>query len=298
MAGERSQQGSKIAVASQDVGEQISCGIIMPISATTTHAESHWEDVQKLLHRAINEAGFVPKNVWESSSTDRISERIVGNIFNFPIVIADISDLNPNVMFELGLRLSSKKPTIVIANSGDTIPFDIRDFHVVLYPSDMNMLGMEEFFKKLSKSIKEKHAHFQSESYVPFLSSVIIDVASPETREVGLNELLLSRIEDISRRMAAIEVNTTAVPSSVAPRFSRRNRTSGSIELSIPEDRISDFVSAAHELFEVDDVAVAAPADGQIDVMVDFSGGESISSSKDQLIDFAKRFGGEEAVPF
>lgn len=138
-----------------DPEERICCGVVMPISATSNHVETHWKDVLKLLHRAISNAGFEPVNVWESSSNDRISERIVGNLFNLPLVVVDISDLNPNVMFELGLRLSSKKPTIVVCNSGGEIPFDIRDFEALFYPTDLNIIQIEEFFSKLEKSIKE-----------------------------------------------------------------------------------------------------------------------------------------------
>jgi len=99
------------------------CGVIMPISATSSHSEEHWRKVQTLLHRGISDAGFTPRNVWESPTSDRISERIIGSIFEVPIAVADISDLNPNVMLELGLRLASKRPTVVVANTGGEIPF-------------------------------------------------------------------------------------------------------------------------------------------------------------------------------
>ena len=89
------------------------CGLIIPISGTTNHSEKHWSDMRDLLSRAIENASLKPVPVWINSSTDRVSERIVGNIFRFPVCIADISDQNPNVMLELGLRLASKKPTIV-----------------------------------------------------------------------------------------------------------------------------------------------------------------------------------------
>ncbi|WP_390587243.1 hypothetical protein [Erythrobacter sp. MTPC3] len=181
------------------------CGIVMPISATSNYSEKHWKSVLKLVHRCIENAGFKPQNVWESSATDRISERIVGNLFNLPIAIVDISDLNPNVMFELGLRLSSKKPTIVICNEGGKIPFDIRDFEALFYPPDLNILGMEEFFSKLENSIKDKYRLALENDYNAFLSSVIVDVASPQTREVELNELVLSRLDDLARKVASIE---------------------------------------------------------------------------------------------
>lgn len=182
------------------------CGVIMPISATSSHGEVHWSDVQTLLHRAITEAGFTPLNVWENTAADRVSERIIANIFEQPLVVADISDLNPNVMFELGLRLASKKPTIVIVNSGGTIPFDIRDFHAIPYPADLNMLGMEKFFRLLASALKEKHEAWLKNEYQPFLGTIVVDVITPGHREITADVAIVDKLDDITRRLARIEV--------------------------------------------------------------------------------------------
>lgn len=184
------------------------CGIIMPISATSTKTEQHWADVQTLLHRAISISGFEPVNVWNNEITDRVSERIVGNIYSADIVVADISDLNPNVMLELGLRLSSKKPTIVVVNGGGLIPFDIRDFHAIYYPSDLNILGMEVFFEKLNEALNARFNAFKEGTYISFLGKVVVDVLSPETREVPIDQLLLSRLDDIGNRLGRLEIQS------------------------------------------------------------------------------------------
>lgn len=193
------------------------CGVIMPISATSSHSELHWRDVLMLVHRGIAQAGLRAINVWESATTDRISERIVANIFSVPIVIADISDLNPNVMLELGLRLASKKPTIVIVEKGGTIPFDIRDFEAIPYPSDLNILEMETFFEKLQNSLRDKFDSYRSDSYVPFLGRVVVDVLSPERREVGVGELILSRIDELERSIGQINSTVQRDPSKTSP---------------------------------------------------------------------------------
>ncbi|WP_292057470.1 MULTISPECIES: hypothetical protein [unclassified Brevundimonas] len=195
---------SSRATAPTDAPEStksVECGIIMPISATDTHTEKHWSNVQVLLHRAIRKADMAPINVWSGEVIDRISERIVGNIFSHDIIVADISDLNPNVMLELGLRLASKKPTIVIANRGGDIPFDIRDFHVLQYPRDLNILEMEDFFDLLVDSLKAKHNAILNGTYEPFLGKVVVDVASPETRAIPMNELILERLDDLAKRL-------------------------------------------------------------------------------------------------
>lgn len=261
---------------------KVECGVIMPISATASHSEEHWAEVQTLLHRGIDQAGFSPRNVWESSTNDRISERIIGNIFRFPLAVADVSDLNPNVMFELGLRLSSKKPTIVVMNAGGSIPFDIRDFHALFYPPDMNMLGMEDFFARLEKALRDKHAASENENYTPFLNSVIVDVASPETRELGANELLLSRLDDLSERLSRIETP----PRPLRPRSSsppREPLTRGAFDFTIPEDSFDAFETAISSWYEIDEINKTSTDNGVIKGVVEFSGYQSIATLRSRI---------------
>lgn len=272
------------------------CGIIMPISATANQDEGHWKDVLKLLHRSLDNAGFDPVNVWESSTGDRISERIVSNIFNLDIIVVDISDLNPNVMFELGLRLSSKKPTIVTCNTGGLVPFDIRDFEILLYPPDLNILGIEEFFTKLDKSLKDKYLSYKGNKYAAFLSNVVIDVASPQTRELDISQLLLSRMDDLSRKVSSIENNNQIdLP---PPRTRTRTLLKRStIYVDIPEERADGFIEKAHALYDVDDIEEIAKRNGIRELKVLTSSADP-RQSEHKVLTLADEFGGEEGLPF
>lgn len=107
-------------------------------------------------------------------------------------MIADITDLNPNVMVELGLRLASKKPTIVIMEEDGIIPFDIRDFHILSYPKGFNILRMEKFLSALTDNLRDIGAAFADDKYVPFLSKVVVDVVAPDERNVSMNQYVLS----------------------------------------------------------------------------------------------------------
>lgn len=297
-----SEKGRRISVVNdRSKSDHVICGVIMPISATENHTDEQWIAIQTLVHRGISLAGFTPQNVWENISTDRISERIIGNIFNFPLAVADISDLNPNVMLELGLRLASKKPTIVIVNEGGTIPFDIRDFHAIFYPADMNMLEMEEFFNKLSKALKDKHNAYSSSKYTPFLSNVIVDVASPETRELGLNDLIISKLEDMSQRLQSVE-SIYRQNLHIIGQSSNRIRTlqpseSGRIIAEIPDDNVDSFSKDAMELYEIDKFEISSLREGFSQVILYYSGGR-YSSVHSLLAEIAAKYGGEMEVPF
>ncbi len=217
------------------------CGLIMPISATANHDEKHWAAVQKLLHRAIRKAGLEPANVWEGVN-DRISKRIVSNIFREVIVVADISDLNPNVMLELGLRLASRKPTVIVFEKGGKIPFDIADVGAIPYPGDLNILEMEAFFEEFSALLTTRLAAFVNDTYEPYLGDVVVEVLEPQTKEVSIGQAVLERVEEIASRMSRLEKMNIA-PRYYSPRLrdTIRPPTPSRIQFSVPVDKVDAF---------------------------------------------------------
>jgi hypothetical protein len=90
------------------------CGIIMPISAIEDCPASHWNEVKRILESAILAAGYSPLLVSDANDSGVIQKRIVQNIYDNEIVVCDVSCKNPNVMFELGMRLAFDKPTIIV----------------------------------------------------------------------------------------------------------------------------------------------------------------------------------------
>jgi hypothetical protein len=49
------------------------------------------------------------------------------------LVIADLSDRNPNVMYELGVRHSTGKPVVLMTSDTERIPFDVAGIRVLVY---------------------------------------------------------------------------------------------------------------------------------------------------------------------
>ena len=97
------------------------CGIIMPISAIDNCEASHWDDVGAILHDAIGKTGFEPNMVSDADDIGVIQKRIIQNLYDNPMIVCDVSCKNPNVMFELGIRLAFDKPAIIIKD--DQTPY-------------------------------------------------------------------------------------------------------------------------------------------------------------------------------
>ena len=88
----------------------------------------------------------------ESLTIGKISEEICESIEESDFVIADISEKNPNVFYELGYgHARSIKAILLIEKKQNTkldIPFDIQDFRCHTY--DFNKDGFEKIKNKLS----------------------------------------------------------------------------------------------------------------------------------------------------
>jgi len=48
-------------------------------------------------------------------------------------VVAELTSRNPNVMYELGLSHGIRKPVILISQTIDDVPFDLRAIRCILY---------------------------------------------------------------------------------------------------------------------------------------------------------------------
>jgi hypothetical protein len=75
------------------------------------------------------------------SQTGSITRTILDHLFSSDVVIADLSDLNPNVFYELGVRHSLRNKTILIAAKGTKPPFDVGDLKIIFYE---NKIGGEK----------------------------------------------------------------------------------------------------------------------------------------------------------
>jgi hypothetical protein len=71
-----------------------------------------------------------------------IIKAIVNELYYSHIVLAVLTDYNPNVLYELGTRHSLKRGTIMMLQKGQKIPFDIAQYGVIYY-------GLESGVQKL-----------------------------------------------------------------------------------------------------------------------------------------------------
>ena len=66
------------------------------------------------------------------------------------LVIADVTEKNPNVYLELGVRLTTGKPTILVSRDLTTLPFDIAGLRTIPI-DDTNDIGRQRAIRELRR---------------------------------------------------------------------------------------------------------------------------------------------------
>lgn len=87
--------------------------------------EQALEVYEKVILTACTQVGLTPVRADHIAIPGEITEQIFRHLYEDEVVIADVSDGNPNVMYELGLRHTRHLLTIQIGEYGQ-LPFDIQ----------------------------------------------------------------------------------------------------------------------------------------------------------------------------
>lgn len=110
-----------------------SCFVITPIGENDTEIRRH---IDRVIDKAINPAlgdKFTITPAHRIDESGSITNQVIDAIYSSDLVIANLTYLNPNVMYELAFRHTIGKPYIQIAEVGTVIPFDINPERTVFY---------------------------------------------------------------------------------------------------------------------------------------------------------------------
>jgi len=146
--------------------------VIMPfVERETKHPQGFFAEVlRSLITPAAKASGFTVKTANRQGS-DLIQSTIINDLIEADLVIADLTEHNPNVMFELGVRMAEDKPVVLIKALGTGPLFDVDNMlRVFEYSPNLWQTTIEKDFPSLRDFIKGAWDNRASEkSYMKIL---------------------------------------------------------------------------------------------------------------------------------
>lgn len=116
---------------------------IMPFKSTSSIV------YREAIAPAVESAGLISLRREELPTTSSELETVRSAIQQARLCIADISDANPNVTFEVGLAVTFQKPLLLVARLESTTPIELADRQVIWY----DVRDVARFREKLQRAI-------------------------------------------------------------------------------------------------------------------------------------------------
>jgi hypothetical protein len=126
----------------------------MPFSKTKSHTSEEWTEIFENVHSlAIIESRLGYDCQRSNIRPGAFIKDILTMLNQADVVLADLTDMNPNVFYELGVRHTLKNRTILVSQSLDEVPSDLRQYGNIKY--DMTPKGVVEYKKKINSILRD-----------------------------------------------------------------------------------------------------------------------------------------------
>ncbi|MHA7646650.1 hypothetical protein [Nitrosopumilus sp. S4] len=135
------------------------CFVIMPFSTTKSTSAKNWTHIyEKIIRPAVEDSGFGFQCKRAKATRGNIIKDIVTDLNESDIVIADMTDHNANVCYELGIRHGLNVGTILLAQNRKFLSiFDLSNYgsHVYNWKTKNGKKTMIEKIRELLKDYLE-----------------------------------------------------------------------------------------------------------------------------------------------
>ena len=141
------------------------CFVIAPIAKEGSETREHSDQVlQYVIKPAVESCGYSPVRGDELSKSGNITKQVFQHILDDPLVIADLTESNPNVYYEIAVRHAIGKPIVLITKKGEEIAFHLRNERTIFFdlrnPASVHLA--KEQIRDQINSLKTNPSHLET----------------------------------------------------------------------------------------------------------------------------------------
>lgn len=174
------------------------CFVMMPISNQGNYPEGHFTKVyEQIFKPAIEKAGYEPYRVDENSISDSIIGKIFEAIQECPMDLCDLSNRNPNVLYELGIRQAYDKPVVLVQDDKTERIFDVSGISTVQYKSNRLYEEVMAAREKIIRAITETKSGKRN-SIIKIVKAQTAEISTDDiSKEDKIEIMIAGLVEDI-----------------------------------------------------------------------------------------------------
>jgi hypothetical protein len=164
------------------------CFVIAPIGEAESETRKRSDQILKhVISPALKECGYKATRADQISEPGMITSQVIQRIVDDPLVVADLTEKNPNVFYELAIRHAIRKPLVQIIRKGEQIPFDVagtRTIHVDHHDLDSVEQAKSEMIAQVT-ALEKNPANLETPISVSLDLQLLRQSDNPEQRSLA-----------------------------------------------------------------------------------------------------------------
>ena len=167
---------------------QKDCFVIAPIGDPESDTRKRSDQILKhVICPALDKCGYKATRADQMSEPGMITSQVIQHIVDDQLVIADLTDRNPNVFYELAIRHAIRKPLVQLIQKGEQIPFDVagtRTIHVDHHDLDSVEEAKQEIVAQVG-SLEQDPSKMETPISVSLDLQILKQSDNPEQRSLA-----------------------------------------------------------------------------------------------------------------
>jgi hypothetical protein len=129
----------------------------------------------------------------EIRAAGSITDDLIAEIRKSTLCLADVTDANPNVMWEVGFATALGKPVVAISQGSDRLPFDIKDVRTLTYSRASLSKTLREPLTAAIKATLER--------YITRRSGLRVEQQKPHLRTIAVTGSMVAPQAGVTERL-------------------------------------------------------------------------------------------------
>jgi hypothetical protein len=182
--------------------EMPTCFVIAPIGKEGSDIRLRSDQILTHIIRPVaKECGYRAIRADHISEPGIITTQVIDHILNDPMVVADLTDSNANVFYELAVRHAIRKPYVQIIQKGERIPFDVIGVRTIeLDHGNLDSVSAaRDEIRKQMKFTAENPAKVESPISVAIDFERMRGSGDPEKRQISDILMGISELRDMMK---------------------------------------------------------------------------------------------------
>lgn len=229
-------------------GNDKTCFIISPLGLDDSDTRRKADGlINAVIKPVLTGEGYKVIAPHEIDSPGSITSQVIQHLLNDDLVVANLTELNPNVMYELAVRHAKRLPVVCLVEKGTKLPFDIATERTIFYDNDM--AGVETLKPKLLNAIKEavEEAEPDNPIYRVIRDSIMREITAKDDSQ----SYMLKRLDEISYQLNKIRHSNDETPTIKRRQFHIKMTVSKNEEAIDEDELMNEIIDESSEIISI-----------------------------------------------